>query len=116
MTTDSGRSCSTLAATRLAMPLIVDDASGRLLFLSLRTTDALAGCSSLTKSESFAIETVAAEAKLEGKPLEHHISHLVLHGLLHLLGHDHEQEADAEEMEALERGALARLAIPDPYA
>ena len=63
-----------------------------------------------------AFETVAAEARLEGKPLEHHISHLVLHGLLHLLGHDHEETAEAEDMEALERGALARLAIPDPYA
>jgi probable rRNA maturation factor len=63
-----------------------------------------------------AFETVAAEARLEGKPLEHHISHLVLHGLLHLLGHDHEQQAEAELMEALERSALARLAIPDPYA
>ena len=42
--------------------------------------------------------------------------HLVIHGLLHLLGHDHEDEAEAEAMEALERAALARLAIPDPYA
>ena len=63
-----------------------------------------------------AFETVAGEARLEGKPLEHHISHLVLHGLLHLLGYDHEQEAEADEMEAMERDALARLAIPDPYA
>ena len=63
-----------------------------------------------------ALARPAAEARLAGKPLEHHISHLVLHGLLHLLGHDHEDEAEAEEMEALERGALARLAIPDPYA
>lgn len=63
-----------------------------------------------------AAETVAGEAALEGKPLSHHISHLVIHGLLHLLGHDHEDEAEAEGMEALERSALARLAIPDPYA
>jgi probable rRNA maturation factor len=63
-----------------------------------------------------AAETVAGEAALEGKPLNHHISHLVIHGLLHLLGHDHEDEAEAERMEALERSALARLAIPDPYA
>lgn len=61
-------------------------------------------------------ETVSSEAALEGKPLSHHISHLVIHGLLHLLGHDHEGEADAELMESLERRALARLAIPDPYA
>lgn len=63
-----------------------------------------------------AAETVAREAELEDKPLDHHITHLVIHGVLHLLGHDHEDEAEAERMEALERAALARLAIPDPYA
>lgn len=63
-----------------------------------------------------ASETVAREAALEDKPLENHITHLVIHGLLHLLGHDHETDAEAEEMEAIERAALARLAIPDPYA
>jgi probable rRNA maturation factor len=60
--------------------------------------------------------TVAAEAALEGKPVAHHITHLVVHGLLHLLGHDHEDESEAEAMEGLERAILARLAIPDPYA
>ncbi|RWA61837.1 MULTISPECIES: rRNA maturation RNase YbeY [unclassified Mesorhizobium] len=63
-----------------------------------------------------AAETVAREAALEDKPLANHITHLVIHGLLHLLGHDHETDAEAEEMEAIERAALARLAIPDPYA
>ncbi|RWL48383.1 MAG: rRNA maturation RNase YbeY [Mesorhizobium sp.] len=63
-----------------------------------------------------ASETVAREAALEDKPLENHITHLVIHGLLHLLGHDHETDGEAEEMEAIERAALARLAIPDPYA
>lgn len=63
-----------------------------------------------------ASETVGREAADEGKPLEHHIAHLVMHGLLHLLGHDHETQVEAEEMEAIERRALARLAIPDPYA
>jgi probable rRNA maturation factor len=63
-----------------------------------------------------AAETVAKEAVLEGKPLDHHISHLIVHGLLHLIGHDHETSEEAEVMETLERHALARLAIPDPYA
>jgi probable rRNA maturation factor len=63
-----------------------------------------------------AAETVKREAVAEEKPLDHHISHLVVHGLLHLIGYDHEVDEDAEEMEALERRVLARLAIPDPYA
>jgi probable rRNA maturation factor len=63
-----------------------------------------------------AAETVSGEAALDGKPLENHISHLVAHGLLHLLGHDHEVDTEAEAMESLERRILARLAIPDPYA
>jgi len=63
-----------------------------------------------------AAETVLREAELENKPLENHICHLLVHGLLHLLGYDHESDEEAEEMEALERRVLARLAIPDPYA
>ena len=63
-----------------------------------------------------AAETVEREAALEGKPREHHIIHLVIHGFLHLMGYDHETDAEAEEMEGFERRALARLAIPDPYA
>ena len=63
-----------------------------------------------------AFETVAREAAEEAKPLDHHISHLILHGMLHLLGYDHETDGQAEEMEALERKILASLAIPDPYA
>ncbi len=60
-------------------------------------------------------ETVAAEARAEGKPLDHHVLHLLVHGLLHLLGHDHERDAEAERMEALETVILARLGVPDPY-
>lgn len=62
-----------------------------------------------------AYETVSSEAALEKKPFEHHLMHLLVHGLLHLTGHDHETGPDAEKMEALERRVLARLAIPDPY-
>jgi probable rRNA maturation factor len=63
-----------------------------------------------------AFETVTHEAALAGKPLMEHMGHLIVHGFLHLLGYDHEQEAEAEEMEALERAALERMGFPDPYA
>jgi len=63
-----------------------------------------------------AYETVAREARAEGKPLDHHIAHLALHGFLHLLGYDHESHGQAETMERRERRILARLGVPDPYA
>ena len=58
----------------------------------------------------------AREAAEQGKPLAHHLQHLVAHGVLHLLGYDHLTEAEAEAMEALERRILAGLGVPDPYA
>ncbi|RXF73118.1 rRNA maturation RNase YbeY [Hansschlegelia zhihuaiae] len=63
-----------------------------------------------------AFETVAREAREQGKAVESHLAHLVVHGVLHLFGHDHLDEAEAEAMEALETRALARLGIADPYA
>lgn len=57
----------------------------------------------------------AREAGEQGKPLAHHLSHLVIHGLLHLLGHDHQDDEEAEAMEARERTLLAGLGIDDPY-
>jgi probable rRNA maturation factor len=57
----------------------------------------------------------AREAREQGKPLTHHLQHLVAHGVLHLLGYDHVSDAQAEEMEGLERAVLAELGIPDPY-
>jgi len=62
-----------------------------------------------------AAETIRREAGLEEKPFEHHLIHLMVHGFLHIVGYDHETDAEAEEMEAAERRILARLAIPDPY-
>tara|TARA_R110002110_G_scaffold415612_6_gene652067 strand:+ start:93667 stop:94185 length:519 start_codon:yes stop_codon:yes gene_type:complete len=62
-----------------------------------------------------AYETSAGEAVDRNKSLTQHLSHLVVHGTLHLLGYDHESEDEAETMEALERVVLARLGIPDPY-
>ena len=63
-----------------------------------------------------ALETVLREAADLGIPPADHLSHLVVHGLLHLLGYDHIEERQAEEMEALETRILAGLDIPDPYA
>lgn len=63
-----------------------------------------------------AYETMEREAQDEGKTLGDHLSHLIIHGLLHLLGEDHETAPDAERMEALEIAALAQLGIDDPYA
>jgi probable rRNA maturation factor len=63
-----------------------------------------------------AYETVVREAAEENKALGDHLSHLVIHGLLHLLGEDHETSAQAQRMESLEIAALARLGIADPYA
>jgi len=57
----------------------------------------------------------AAEAEAQGKTLADHLSHLTVHGVLHLLGRDHEVEAEAEEMEAEERSILASLGVADPY-
>ncbi|WP_394760640.1 rRNA maturation RNase YbeY [Phenylobacterium sp.] len=57
----------------------------------------------------------AREASEQGKPLAHHLQHLVAHGVLHLLGYEHETDAQATEMEDLERAVLAGLGIPDPY-
>jgi probable rRNA maturation factor len=61
-------------------------------------------------------ETVVEEAKLKGVSVADHASHLVVHGVLHLLGHDHEHDEAAERMETLETAILARLGIADPYA
>lgn len=59
---------------------------------------------------------VAREAAEQGKPLNAHYAHLTVHGVLHLLGWDHEDDAEADAMERLEREILAALGIDDPYA
>lgn len=64
---------------------------------------------------ALAFGVCAREASEQGKPLAHHLSHLVAHGVLHLLGWDHQNDDEAEAMERLEREILAGLDIPDPY-
>jgi probable rRNA maturation factor len=65
---------------------------------------------------AIAFETTRREAEAEHKPFADHLSHLTVHGFLHLVGYDHETDDEAEAMEGLERDILARLGIPDPYA
>ena len=62
-----------------------------------------------------AFEVARDEATAQGKALADHLAHLTVHGTLHLLGYDHERNADAERMEALEVGTLRGLGVADPY-
>jgi probable rRNA maturation factor len=62
-----------------------------------------------------ALEVVAAEASEQGKPIADHLGHMVVHGVLHLLGYDHDTQSQAQVMEALERSILHELGVPDPY-
>ena len=64
---------------------------------------------------AIAYQTCICEAEAQGKPFEHHVTHLLVHGTLHLLGYDHETDVDAAVMEGLETRILAKLDIPDPY-
>ena len=65
---------------------------------------------------ALAYETLAREAEALGLPLADHYRHLLAHGFLHLIGYDHETDAEAERMEALETRILTRLGVGDPYA
>ena len=64
---------------------------------------------------ALAYETVASEASAQGKTVLQHTANLVVHGVLHLAGFDHDGDADAQRMEAAEGAILARFGIPDPY-
>ena len=64
---------------------------------------------------ALAFGVCAGEAAIQKKTLADHLTHLVVHGVLHLLGYDHQTDADAERMEALERDILAELGIADPF-
>ncbi len=65
---------------------------------------------------AIAFETCAREATEQGKPFEDHVTHLIVHGTLHLLGYDHERQGDAALMEALEIEILGNLGLGDPYS
>jgi probable rRNA maturation factor len=84
--------------------------------LSFPATATGAGTPRMLGDIVIAYESTAREALQESKPIAHHLAHLTVHGFLHLMGYDHESDADAEAMERLEREILARLDIPDPYS
>jgi probable rRNA maturation factor len=79
------------------------------------TTRLPAGAPLLLGDVVLAFETVRREAAEQHKPLANHLRHLVVHGVLHLLGHDHVRLADAAAMEAEEIAVLAELGVPNPY-
>ena len=104
--------------------LLTDDDGGRDLNARFRDKDRPTNVLSFPAPESaaphlgdivLAYGVCAAEAEAQGKTLADHLSHLVVHGVLHLLGRDHEDDAEAEEMEAEEREILAQIGVADPY-
>ncbi|NBD28630.1 MAG: rRNA maturation RNase YbeY [Alphaproteobacteria bacterium] len=65
---------------------------------------------------AIAYDTCAQEARTAGKPMEDHVTHLIVHGILHLLGYDHVRDKDATLMERTEVEILGKLGLPDPYS
>jgi probable rRNA maturation factor len=109
--------------------VLTDDATIRALNRAWRAKDAVTnvlsfpakephpgrGTSRLLGDIVIAYETTQREARAERKPFAHHLAHLVVHGFLHLAGHDHQADDEAVAMERLEAAILARLDVPDPY-
>lgn len=89
-----------------------DKPTNVLSFPALDPDDAVEG---LLGDISLAYETLVREAGELEKPLEHHFAHLLVHGMLHVLGYDHETEQEALAMEARETDIMALLGYPDPY-
>ncbi|GLK83355.1 rRNA maturation RNase YbeY [Ancylobacter defluvii] len=109
--------------------MLTDDAGIRTLNLDWRSKDKATNVLSFPTPQvareagephlgdiAIAYETVAREAAAEEKSFDDHLTHLAVHGMLHLLGFDHETPDEAEEMEAMERRILSGLGIADPYA
>ena len=104
--------------------LLTDDAAVQDLNARFRDRDRPTNVLSFPAADSaaphlgdlvLAFGVCAAEAAAQGKTLADHLSHLTVHGVLHLLGRDHEADGEAEEMEAEERSILASLGVADPY-
>jgi probable rRNA maturation factor len=104
--------------------LLADDASLREVNRNFRGLDTPTNVLSFPAAHAggtligdiaIAYETLHREAQAERKPFLHHLAHLTVHGFLHLMGYDHQTDSQADSMERLERAALARLSIADPY-
>jgi len=124
---DLALAAATAAVTAAAdlVVLLTDDATVRDLNARFRNKDAATNVLSFPAGDmagdhmgdvALAYGVCAREAAEQGKPLAAHLQHLVAHGVLHLVGYDHEDDTDAEAMEAREREILAGLGLPDPYA
>jgi len=117
---------ATLASDAIITVRLVDADEGRALNRDFRGKDYATNVLTFVYSEPEADvaegdivlcdPVVRAEAQAQGKPLRHHYAHLLVHGILHLQGHDHEDDASAAMMESLERAILSRMRIQDPYA
>jgi probable rRNA maturation factor len=103
--------------------VLTDDAAIRKLNKQWRRIDKATNVLSFPSSKGapmlgdivIAYETLARESRDEGKEFSHHLSHLAVHGFLHLMGYDHQNDSEAEAMEELERVIMTRLRMPDPY-
>jgi len=93
-----------------------DKATNVLSFPTHDPADRAGGAPLLLGDVVLALQTVLAEAKAQGKEPQDHLSHLVVHGVLHLAGFDHEIASEAEAMERLEIEILHRLGIANPYS
>ena len=109
--------------TELAI-VLTDDSTMRMLNCNWRGVDAATNVLSFATRNAggrhlgdivLAYETIKREAQRARKPFAHHLTHLAVHGFLHLLGYDHQSDADARAMETAERAILDKLAVPDPY-
>ncbi len=94
----------------------IDAATNVLSFPSARPGAAAEGTPFCWGMSCSLTRTVSREAQEQGKDLADHLRHLVVHGILHLLGYQHDEPSEAEQMEALETQVLARLGVDDPYA
>jgi probable rRNA maturation factor len=130
---DTVRAAIEAAADRISVPsgevavMLTDDAAIQRLNRDWRSIDRptnvlsfpaarVAGIEPLMLGDiAIAYETLMRECREESRDFLHHLSHLAVHGFLHLMGYDHQTDSEADEMERVEVAILSQLRIPDPY-